>query len=315
MVLVTGGGGFIGSHLIDRLYEENVKQIITIDNFFNGNRENLKDAEKRGLILYTDDAEIEGSLDYIFHQHTIDVVFNCATKFLNYSFFNPTNAYLTNVKVIATLLEFQRQKKFQTLCHFSSSEAYGSSIYEPMNESHPLNPTTTYAAGKASADLLLQSYVNMFGLDAFIVRPFNNYGPRQSYNGEFTGVIPRTIKKILDGEAPEIQGSGEQTRDFVFVKDTVEAVLQLYMKMPPGDCVNICSEKSITINELVKKIATLLNYEGEFIYKPVRVADVKSLLGNGEKFRQLVNNFQMTNFDDGLKETIQWYKEVMNEKR
>ena len=134
VVLVTGGGGFIGSHLIDRLIEEKVKQVITIENFFIGNRENLRDAVRNGLIIYTDDAEIEGSLDYIFKQHQIDVVFNCATKALNYSFKNPSNAYLTNVKVLANILEHQRKQSFETLCHFSSSEAYGSSLYEPMDE-------------------------------------------------------------------------------------------------------------------------------------------------------------------------------------
>lgn len=311
VVLVTGGGGFIGSHLIDRLIEEKVKQVITIENFFIGNRENLRDAVRNGLIIYTDDAEIEGSLDYIFKQHQIDVVFNCATKALNYSFKNPSNAYLTNVKVLANILEHQRKQSFETLCHFSSSEAYGSSLYEPMDEDHPLNPTTTYAAGKASADLLLQSYVNMFDLDAFIVRPFNNYGPRQNYLGELSGVIPRTIKKILDGESPEIHGLGEQKRDFIYVKDTVEAVLKVYNKLYPGDCVNICTENSVTIKVLIEKIAALLNFEGEIIYKPERVADVENLLGDNQKFNSLVENFKMTDFDQGLMETIKWYKEVI----
>src|SRR5690606_38060219 len=117
----------------DRLMQEDVKEIITIENFFIGNRQNLSDALEKGLILYADDAELDGSLDYIFNEHEIDVVFNCATKALNYSFNNPSNAYMTNVNVLVKLLELQRNQKFKSLCHFSSSEAYGTSIYEPMD--------------------------------------------------------------------------------------------------------------------------------------------------------------------------------------
>lgn len=308
VVFVTGGGGFIGSHLIDRLIKEDVKQVITIENFFIGKKENLSEALKKGLILYVDDAEIDGSLEYIFNEHEIDVVFNCATKALNYSFHNPSNAYMTNLNVLVKLLELQRKQKFQTLCHFSSSEAYGSSIYEPMDENHPLNPTTTYAAGKASADLLLKSYVNMFNLDAFIVRPFNNYGPRQNAYGELAGVIPRTIQKILAGKSPVIHGNGEQTRDFIYVKDTVEAVVKVYDKLAPGEVVNICSENSIKIKDLIEKIASILNFKGEIIYDPERVADVQSLFGDNSKFKSLIKDFKMTDFDQGLMETIEWYK-------
>jgi UDP-glucose 4-epimerase len=312
VVFVTGGGGFIGSHLIDRLLEEEVKQVITIENFFNGNKENLENAFEKGLILYTDDAEIDGTLEYIFNRHSIDVVFNCATKALNYSFKNPSNAYLTNVKILVNLLELQRKQRFKTLCHFSSSEAYGSSLFEPMEETHPLLPTTTYAAGKASADLLLQSYVKMFNIDAFIVRPFNNYGPRQNYSGDLAGVIPRTIQKILNGDAPEIHGLGDQKRDFIYVQDTVESVLKVYNKLTPGESVNICSENQVTIKELINKIASLLNFQGEVIYQPERIADVKSHLGSNEKLKSLVGNLKMTDFDQGLQETIKWYKGVIH---
>nr|WP_231566584.1 NAD-dependent epimerase/dehydratase family protein [Pontibacillus marinus] len=310
-ILVTGGGGFIGSHLIDHLIKIGAKQVITVENFFVGNRHNLEDALEKGLILYTDDAEIEGTLQYIFDRHQIDVVFNCATKALNYSFYNPANAYMTNVIVLKNLLELQRKQAYQTLCHFSSSEVYGSAVYEPMDESHPLLPTTTYAAGKASADILLQSYVKMFGVDAFIVRPFNNYGPRQNYKGKLAGVIPRTVQKILNGETPEIHGSGEQMRDFIYVSDTIEAVLNVYQKLPSGECVNISSNNQIPINDVINKIATILQYKGEIIRKEERVSDVKIHLGSNEKLNSLNDKVIMTDFDSGLKKTVNWYKGVI----
>ena len=136
-ILITGGAGFIGSHLADSLISMNPKKVVVVDNMFLGEEKNLNQAIKDGVILYKDDIEINSSLEYILEKENIDIVFNCATKALNYSFQNPSNAFKTNVNGVINLLEFQRKELFQTLCHFSTSEVYGSAIYEPMDESHP----------------------------------------------------------------------------------------------------------------------------------------------------------------------------------
>ena len=162
--LVTGGAGFIGSHLVDKLIEGKANKVIALDNMFLGSEDNLNSAPKLGAGFIKDDIEFASSLEYILKNEKIDIVFNCATKALNYSFVNPSNAFNTNINGILNLLEFQRQGLFESLCHFSTSEVYGTAIYEPMDEEHPKNPTTLYAAGKASADLALESYVQMFDL-------------------------------------------------------------------------------------------------------------------------------------------------------
>lgn len=306
-VLVTGGAGFIGSHLVDRLLTEGAAHVVVIDNMFLGSEANLSDALATDkLSFYKDDAEFVTSLNYIFNRHPIDIVFNCATKALNYSFLNPADAFGTNVTVVLNLLELQRRGAFKSLCHFSTSEVYGSAVYEPMDEKHPRNPTTTYAAGKAAADLAVESYVHMFGLDALIVRPFNNYGPRQNHCGLMAGVIPLTAWRILTGRAPEIHGDGLQSRDFIHVRDTVDAVVKLFRVLPAGESVNISTDNQIAIGELVTRIAAMLGYREGIVCKPARQADVLCHNASNQKVRALID-YSLTDFETGLRETLDWY--------
>lgn len=307
-ILVTGGAGFIGSALVDSLLKSNVAHVHVIDNLFTGSEENLIEALQTGKVtLYKDDAEFYSSLEYIFYTNKIDVVFNCATKALNYSFANPANAFTTNTTVIINLLELQRKGFFKTLCHFSTSEVYGTAVYEPMDESHPKNPTTTYAAGKAAADLALESYVKMFDLDAFIVRPFNNYGPRQNYKGMLAGIIPITAWRILNNIAPELHGDGLQSRDFIYVHDTVDAVVKLYDQMAAGDSINISTDNQITVAELLPRICQDMGYTGEIINKPGRKSDVLCHIASNVKIRTMID-YPLTPFEQGLRDTLAWYK-------
>ena len=310
-VLVTGGAGFIGSHLVDRLLVEGAARVVVIDNLFVGSEDNLAEALASGkATFYRDDAELSTSLEYIFANHAIDVVFNCATKALNYSFLNPANAFDTNVKVVLNLLELQRRGLFKTLCHFSTSEVYGSAVYEPMDEAHPRNPTTTYAAGKAAADLAVESYVRMFGVDVYIVRPFNNYGPRQNHKGMLAGVIPITAVRLLTGGTPEIHGEGTQNRDFIYVHDTVDAVVKLHDVLPSGETVNISTDNQTTINDLIPRICAHYGYTGEILRKPARHSDVLSHNASNEKVKRLIQ-YRLTPFGQGLAETLDWYTNLI----
>ena len=308
VILVTGGAGFIGSHLVDRLLVEKAKRVIVVDNMFLGSEFNLKNAINNGVVLYKDDIEITSSLDYIFEKHNIDIVFNCATKALNYSFVNPKNAFDTNVNGVLNILEHQRKGHFKTLVHFSTSEVYGTAEYEPMDESHPIKPTTTYAAGKAAADIAINSWVNMFNLDAFIVRPFNNYGPRQNHKGYMAGIIPITAFRILNNINPEIHGTGLQSRDFIYVLDTVDAIIKLYPLMERSDSINISTDGQVSMKEVVHKIVDAMDYQGEISQKEARGADVECHNASNEKVKSMID-YQLTSFEDGLVKTIKWYQE------
>ncbi len=309
--LVTGGAGFIGSHLVDRLLKEGAREVVVIDNFFTGDEQNLELALKTGrTVLYRDDAELSTSMEYIFAKHQIDIVFNCATKALNYSFLNPANAFSTNVNVALNLLELQRKGLFKTLCHFSTSEVYGSAIYEPMDEAHPKNPTTTYAAGKAAADHAVESYVRMFDLDAYIVRPFNNYGPRQNYKDYLAAIIPITVWRILNGISVELHGEGFQSRDFIYVHDTVDAVIKLHNVMPKGESVNISTDNQISIRDLLQNICVEMDYQGSIVKKPERKSDVLCHNASNKKIQTMID-YSLTPFDQGLSETLAWYKKMI----
>ena len=306
-ILVTGGAGFIGSHLVDRLLLEKAHQIIVVDNMFLGSEDNLKNGLSKGVILYKDDCEIYTSLEYIFEHHNIDIVFNCATKPINYTFLNPSNGFHCNTNIIINLLEFQRKKYFKTLVHFSTSEVFGTAVYEPMDENHPLNPKTTYAAGKVGADKALEAWVDSFNLDSFIVRPFNNYGPRQNFKPPLAAVIPVTMFNILNNKSPEIWGSGDQSRDFIYVDDTIDAIIKVYDKLKPKESVNISTEGQITIKEVIENICIIMKYNKDnIIYKSPRQADVECHNANNVKIKSLID-FQLTDFQTGLNKTIDWY--------
>lgn len=307
-VLVTGGAGFIGSHLVDRLLQDGAKQVIIVDNLFLGSKDNIQSSLDNGAIFYNEDIEVKESLDYIFAKHSVDIVFNLATKALNYSFVNPSNAFTTNVNGIVNLLELQRKGLFVSLCHFSTSEVYGTAVYEPMDELHPKAPTTTYAAGKAAADMALESYVNMFDLDAFIVRPFNNYGPRQNHTGYLAGVIPITAWRIHNGISPELHGDGLQSRDFIYVHDTVDAVVKLFNVLPKGESVNISTDNCCGIKVLLEKIMSYYDYNGELLRKEARGADVVTHNASNKKVKALIS-YNLTSFEEGLANTLDWYRD------
>jgi len=309
-VLVTGGAGFIGSHLVDRLIDEKPANLVVVDNFFLGKEDNLNEAKQKypRLKIYRQDAADFKTMKSLVKRQGIQVVFNLAVIPLPASIEKPRWVYEQNNDITLCFCELAREGCFETLIHFSSSEAYGTCQYSPMDESHPLVPTTPYGASKAASDLLVLSYIKTFNIDAAIIRPFNNYGPRQN-EGSYAGVIPLTIKRILSGESPVIYGDGKQTRDYIFVTDTTEAAVQIYNhETTRGRIINIGSGSEITINKLLKTISQHMNYDKTIVYENERLGDVRRLIANIDLARDLIGFKPKTDFDNGLKLTIDWYR-------
>ena len=310
-VLVTGGAGFIGSHLCDELINRGANKVVCVDNFFLGKMENIADARKHeSFILYRDDCRHFGVMQSVMEKEQIEVVFNMATIALNYSFFNPFDAYMVNVEIANTLLELLKVGAYRTLIHTSSSEAYGTAQYSPMDENHPTNPTTPYAAGKAAADLMVHSFYKVLGLDISIVRPFNNYGPRQNAIGSLAAIIPATARRIKEGGMPVVEGDGEQTRDFIYVKDTVRALILAYEKEASrGKIINLGSGQGISVNALLGMICDHFGYTGEWEHRPARKSDVRNLCADSKLAREILDFEPEIEFEEGIKETLCWYEE------
>ncbi len=308
-VLVTGGAGFIGSHLCDGLLAKGAAKVVCVDNFFLGKIENLEEAQKHdNFVLYRDDARNFGVLQAIMEKEEIEVVFNMATIALNYSFFNPFDAYMVNVEIANTLLELLKVGAYKTLIHTSSSEAYGTAQYSPMDENHPTDPTTPYAAGKAAADLMVHSFYKVLGLDISIVRPFNNYGPRQNAVGSLAAIIPATARRIKEGGMPMVEGDGEQTRDFIYVEDTVRGLILAYEKEESrGKIINLGSGKNISINALLQGICDYMNYIGEWEHRPARTSDVRNLCADSKRAKSILGFEPQVGFEEGIKKTLDWY--------
>jgi len=309
-VLVLGGAGFIGSHLVDRLVDEGPRRVSVVDNLFLGREANLDDARVRlgdALRFHRLDATDDEDLARVIRDDEIEVVFNLAVVPLPASLEQPRWSVEHNVLLALLPCELLRIGAFETLVHVSSSEAYGSAAYVPMDEAHPPVPSTPYAASKLAGDQIVLSYQHTFGLDAAIVRPFNNFGPRQNA-GSYAGIIPIVVNRATAGEPIEIFGDGEQTRDFVFVRDTADVMVRVYEELATrGRIVNVASGREVSVNELVRLLLEVLKSDVPVHHVEARPGDVRRHWASIDLARELIGYEPRTSLRDGLAETVAWY--------
>jgi len=310
--LVTGAGGFIGSHLAEHLVQKNFE----VKAFVRYNSRNnwgwLEESPYKDKIeVYTGDIRDFDSVKDA--MKGIDVVFHLAALIgIPYSYVSPLAYIRTNVEGTYNVLQAARELKTQKVIHTSTSEIYGTAQYVPIDEKHPINPQSPYAATKSGADQLALTFYRSFGLPVSVIRPFNTFGPRQSARA----VIPTIISQLLARKKSIKLGNLEATRDMNYVLNTCEGFCQVGLhESSTGEVINLGSNREISIKDLAQLIADLMSKELEIEIDDRRIrpekSEVERLLCDSSKAKELTGWEPRHTLEEGLEETIAWLKNHM----
>ncbi|TDP26389.1 NAD-dependent 4,6-dehydratase LegB [Halanaerobium congolense] len=309
-ILVTGSSGFIGSHLTEKLVElgAGVKAFVKYN--FQNEWGWLEYSEVKDEIeVYTGDIR---DYDAVYDATKgVDIIFHLAALIgIPYSYISPLAYIKTNVEGTYNILQAARQNEVEKVVVTSTSETYGSAQYVPIDEKHPMVGQSPYSASKISADQIAISYHRSFELPVVIARPFNTYGPRQSARA----IIPTIITQILNGQKEIKLGNLSPTRDFNYVKDTVNGFIALAeSEKTVGEITNICSNTEISMQEIVDTIVRLIGKEVNIVKDKERVrpdkSEVDRLYGDNSKIKRITNWESEYNLEAGLKETISWFED------
>lgn len=308
-ILITGGAGFVGSHLCDR-FVKNGDTVICLDNFFNGDLINI-----RHLLNYRNFKLIKGDIrDFELLEKIsqgVDVIFHLAAQVhVDRSYIEPKLTYDINVGGTQNILEVARLHDIEKIIHASTSEVYGSAMYAPIDEKHPLNAPHPYGASKIAADRMCYAYNITYGMNVNILRFFNIFGPKQRDTG-YGGVISIFTRRVLNNIPPIIFGNGEQTRDYTYIDDVVNGYeLALNYDQKLSEPINFGTGSEISIKEIATKIIDICGKSDELspVYIEPRIGEVKRLIANAGKAKDLLGWEPKYDFDTGLKNFIDWYK-------
>jgi len=307
--LVTGVAGFIGSNLADALLNRGYT-VRGIDNFETGREQNLS-------ALTTDDdftfheadirnadamAEITAGVDYVFHQAAVPSVPRSVD--------DPVTSTDANCTGTATVLNAARKADVDTAVVASSSSVYGSTDQLPKVESMESQPESPYALSKFYTEKLALQFSDLYDIDTAALRYFNIFGPRQDPNGDYAAVIPKFISLMLDGERPVIYGDGEQSRDFTFIDNAVQANILAAEGNVTGEAFNVGCGGRVTVNELVDTLNGLLNTDIDPIYDDPRPGDVRHSHADISKAEDLLDYEPEVGFEAGLERTIPYYRDA-----
>jgi NAD dependent epimerase/dehydratase len=310
-VLVTGADGFIGSHLVEKLVQAGcpVKAFCYYNSFNSlGWLDTISPEILKHIEVFTGDIRDPNGVREA--TKGSDVVFHLAALIaIPFSYHSP-DAYIdTNVKGTLNVLQAARDRNVQKVLVTSTSEVYGTAQYVPIDERHPRQPQSPYSASKIGADCLAESFYRSFGLPVTIVRPFNTFGPRQSARA----VIPTIITQLLTGVKEIRLGDTTPTRDFLYVKDTVEGFIKIAESdnLLGEDC-NIATQSEVTIGEVAQLLIDKINPDARIIQEDVRLRPTKSevfrLFGSKEKIERFTSWKQLYSFEKGIEETIEWFR-------
>jgi len=303
-VVITGGAGFIGSHLAEELAENN--EVVVIDNLSTGKLENIKHlidnkkiVFKKGDIRDLDflKEEFKG-VDYVFHQAAIVSV--------PFSVEDPILTNEVNVNGTLNVLIAARDCGVKKVIYASSCAVYGDNPNLPLKEDMLPMPLSPYAVTKLAGEYYCQVFTEVYGLPTISLRYFNVYGPRQDANSDYAAVIPKFIKRVLEDKPPIIYGDGKQTRDFIFVKDVVKANIMAAKSNATG-VFNIASGKQVSINELANLIIEIMGKDFEPIHQRPRPGDIRHSIADISKAKEKLNFQPEYSLKEGLEKTVRWF--------
>jgi nucleoside-diphosphate-sugar epimerase len=303
--LVTGGAGFIGSHLTEELVRRG-EHVRVVDSLITGKRQNL--AHLRGVEFMEGDlADIDVAtravqgIDYVLHQAAIPSVPRSVQ--------DPITSNRANIDASLNVLVAARDAGVKRVVYAGSSSAYGDTPTLPKVETMPTAPLSPYALQKLVAEQYCQMFTQLYGLETVTIRYFNVFGPRQDPSSPYSGVISLFISAICEGRRPTIYGDGEHTRDFTYVANVVDGVLRACTaNQASGEVINVATGGRISLNQLFLNVRDFVGADLEPIYDAPRAGDVKDSQADISKARQLLGYEPIVSFEDGLQQTVAWYR-------
>jgi nucleoside-diphosphate-sugar epimerase len=305
--LVTGGAGFIGSNICKKLVQQNCF-VRVVDNLLTGRKENLNPILGKIDFIQADIGDLETAhsamkdIDVVLHQAALPSV----PKSVD----NPAATHKHCVDATFTVLLAARDAKVKRLVYASSSSAYGDTVISPKVETIRPEPLSPYAVAKLVGEYYCSVFYKVFGLETISLRYFNVFGPNQDPTSQYAAAIPAFVTSILNNQPPTIYGDGEQSRDFTYVDNVVDAnLLAARVKNTKGEVVNIACGKAVTVNQIIAMINKNLGKDIQPIYAPPRPGDVKHSLADINAAKKLLNYQPKISFEQGLRLAIDWYKE------
>jgi nucleoside-diphosphate-sugar epimerase len=302
--LVTGGAGFIGSHLAEELTRRG-ERVRVVDNFRSGKRINLAHLPQVE-VLEGDLAELNVArtavtgMDYVLHQAAIPSVPR--------SIEDPITSNLANIDATLNVLVAARDAKVKRVVYAGSSSAYGDTPTLPKQEDIPTNPLSPYALQKLVGEQYMRMFTTLYGLETVTIRYFNVFGPRQDPSSPYSGVISVFTLALLENRAPTIYGDGEQTRDFTYIANVVDGVLRACSANVSGMMLNVATGSRISLNELFRILRGLTGRDLSPRYAPARAGDVRDSQADISRARRLLGYEPSVPLEEGLRRTVDWYK-------
>lgn len=304
--LVTGGAGFIGSALVRTLLARG-DEVRVVDNFSTGRRENLAAVRSSLQLWEADVAELESlrpavqGVDYVLHQAALPSVPR--------SIQDPAATNRANVEGTLNVLLAARDAGVKRVVYAASSSAYGDTPTLPKVESMPPRPISPYAVSKLAGELYAEVFYRVYGLETVSLRYFNVFGPRQNPSSPYSGVLSKFITALLRGERPTVFGDGEQSRDFTYVDNVVEAnLLACTAPRAAGRVINIATGTRETLREVLAALGAILGRPAEADHAPPRPGDILHSLADIRLARELLGYEPKVSFEEGLRRTVEWYK-------